>query len=193
LAYAHWEGFVRDAARASVELVSYKSRKLSALSLTFQALACRQELLVAQSATRRIHPHLALTRRFTDDIATSCSIDADTAIDTESNLSANVFENICLSVGLDYVTTWASDGPFMDDLLRSRCEVAHGDLVTPDHRYAKEAVTFVISAIDRFSNDIENEAVQTRYLRGRQKPNKSLTRDAQKAVRLLMPSVHLYE
>lgn len=165
LAYAHWEGFVKDSARAYVRLVSYKSRGLNALSLCFQALACRQELLSAQPATRRIHPHLALTRRFTDAVALSCSINADAAIDTESNLSAIVFENICLSVGLDYAANWAADGPFIDDLLRSRCEVAHGELVTPEAKYARETVVFAIRAIDRFSNDIENAAVLECYLR----------------------------
>lgn len=165
LAYAHWEGFVKDAARAYVRLVSTKSRGLSALQPNFQALVCRQELLVAQSATRRLQPHILLTKRFTDDLAATCSIDADAAIDTESNLNAAVFENICLCVGLNYQKSWATYGPFMDDLFRSRCEVAHGELATPDARYAAETVDFAISAIDRFATDIENAALLRSYLR----------------------------
>lgn len=165
LAYAHWEGFVKDAARAYVRLVSTKSRGLSALKPNFQALVCRQELLVAQSATRRLQPHILLTKRFTDDLAASCTIDADAAIDTESNLNAAVFENICLCVGLDYQKSWATYGPFMDDLFRSRCEVAHGELTTPDGKYAVETVNFAIGAIDRFATDIENAAVLASYLR----------------------------
>lgn len=165
LAYAHWEGFVKDAARAYVRFVTYKSRSLSSLSLCFQALACRQELLAAQPATRRIQPHLALTKRFIDDLASSCSIDADAAIDTESNLRAGVFENICLCVGLDYQTYWATLGPFIDDLFRCRCAVAHGELAIPEVKYAKDAVTFAINAIDRFSDEIENAAVMSHYLR----------------------------
>ena len=165
LAYAHWEGFVKDAARAYVHLVSHKSRGLNTLTINFQALVLRQELVIAQGAAKRIQPHLLLTKRFTDDLSHGCSINADSAIDTESNLTAEVFENICLSVGLDYQSFWSSDGPFIDDLFRSRCEVAHGELNTPDTKYAKETVHFVISAIDRFSTEIENSAVLERYLR----------------------------
>jgi hypothetical protein len=165
LAYAHWEGFVKDSARAYVRLVSHKSRSLSSLAVNFQALVFRQELLVAQSATKRMQPHLKVTKRFTDELAHSCTIDADTAIDTESNLTAVVFENICLCVGIDFQKSWATDGPFIDDLFRSRCQIAHGELFTPDAEYAKETVNFIIKAIDRFSSEIENSAILEDYLR----------------------------
>ncbi len=166
LAYAHWEGFVKEAAQAYVRLVSHKSKRLDALALSFQALVFRKELLAAQSATRRIQQHLSLTKRFTDDITSSCTIDPDRAIDTESNLNAEVFENICLSVGLDYQTYWAVYGHFMDDLVANRCAVAHGEIWTiPEAKYAREAVSFVIKFIDQFSTDIENAATREQYLR----------------------------
>jgi hypothetical protein len=165
LSYAHWEGFVKDAARAYVRLVSHKSRNLADLTQSFQALVCRQELLAAQPATKRIQPHIMLVKRFTDDANRSCSIDAEAAIDTESNLSSTVFENICFCVGLDFHSFWATYGPFIDDLLRNRCCVAHGELYTPPATYAKETVTFSIVAIDRFSTEIENAAVQQKYTR----------------------------
>lgn len=165
LAYAHWEGFVKDAGRAYVRLVSFKSRSLSSLALSFQALVCRQELVVAQTATCRIQPHLAVVKRLTDDLARSYQIDADAVIDTESNLTSAVFENICRCVGLDYRSNWAPDGPFIDDMCRSRCEVAHGELFTPDTKYVQETVQFSIRAIDRFSTDIENAAIVEAFLR----------------------------
>ncbi|CAK8722505.1 MAG: hypothetical protein CDV28_13917 [Candidatus Electronema aureum] len=165
LAYAHWEGFVKEAAQAYVNLVAHKSKRLDALALSFQALVFRQELLAAQSATRRIQQHLSLTKRFTDDITSSCKIDHDRAIDTESNLNAEVFENICLSVGLDYQTYWAVHGHRMDDLVANRCAIAHGEMSTPEDKYAREAVNFVIKAIDQFSTDIENAATLEQYLR----------------------------
>jgi hypothetical protein len=165
LAYAHWEGFVKDASRAYVCLVSNKSRNLGSMAPNFQALACRQELAAAQSATRRILTHLAVVKRFTTDLGASCQIDADAAIDTESNLTSEVFANICHCVGLDYQSTWATDGPFIDDLFRSRCEVAHGELYTPDTKYAQETIQFSIRAIDRFSTEIENAAVQEAFMK----------------------------
>lgn len=165
LAYAHWEGFVKDAARAYVNFVSCKSRKLADLSLNFQALACRQEILSAQGATRRVKSHIILTKRFLDECNISFQINAETAIDTESNLKSEVFENICACVGIDYSARWATDGPFMDDLFLNRCAVAHGELFTPKKDYAIEVVKFIIKAIDNFSTEIENLALSDKYLR----------------------------
>lgn len=165
LAYAHWEGFIKEAAKAYVRYVSSKSRKLSDLSTNFQAMACRQDLIIAQGATRKIEPHMSVIRRFTDDFSKSVSINPDDAINTESNLNSEVFENICASVGIDYNSCWAIDGPFIDDLFSNRCAIAHGELQNPKREYAIESLNFIINAIDKFSTEIENAAIQEHFLR----------------------------
>lgn len=168
LAYAHWEGFVKEAARAYVHLVAYKSRPLSALAPNFQALACRQTLSIAQGATRRIAPHIAVVEMMTANADRSIRIDANTAIDTESNLGSEVFKNICESVGVMYLPAWSVEGPFMDDLFENRCAIAHGELLTPEVEYAVEAIKFSLKWIEAFSTDIENQALQAAYLRASQ-------------------------
>ena len=164
-AYAHWEGFVKDAASAYVEFVSQKSRKLSDLAVSFQALVCRQEFMAAKEAKHRISHHILLVQRLTDRINESCRISADRAIDTESNLTAPVFKNICTSIGVDYTSKWATHGPFINDLFTNRCAIAHGELLDPDDNYAVEVLDFAVQAIDRFSSDIEDAAVQKLFLR----------------------------
>lgn len=165
LAYAHLEGFVKDAASAYVHLVARKSRRLSDLTLCFQALACRAELSAAQSASRRIGPRIEVVRRLTDQLEEACQMDATGAIDTESNLTAAVLQNICASVGTDYAADWSTDAPYIDDLFRNRSAIAHGELFIPGRDYVLEALNFTIRAIDRFSTSIENAAVQRAYLR----------------------------
>ena len=164
-AYAHWEGFVKDAASAYVQFVSQKSRRLSDLVVSFQALACRQELTAAKEARHRISHHIVLVQRLTDRINESCQITANGAVDTESNLTAAVFENICASIGVDYSSKWATHGPFINDLFMNRCAIAHGELFEPDDSYAVEVIDFALQAIDRFSNEIEDAAVQELFLR----------------------------
>jgi hypothetical protein len=165
LSYAHWEGFVKESALAYVHLVSHKSRALDSLTLNFQALVCRQEFKVAQAATKRIGPHIALVDRLTNRNGVSAVIDVSSAIDTESNLKCDVFQNICLSVGVDYQKKWAVEGPFIDDLFANRCMIAHGELVTPDSKYAVEVVDTVVRWIESFSSDIEEAALRKAYLR----------------------------
>jgi hypothetical protein len=165
LAYAHWEGFVKDAATAYLEYVTYKTKRLSDLALNFQALACRQEILSAQPATKKILPHIAVAKKMIEELDSGYQIYPSTAIDTESNLNADVFENICTSIGVDYQSLWSTSGKFMDDLFRTRCAIAHGELCSAEPKVALASVQFVIKAVDDFSTQIGNAASLQHYLK----------------------------
>lgn len=172
LAYAHWEGFVKHAACAYVALVARKSRRLGDLSANFQALACRGILVAAQSAVRRIRPHVDVVSRLVDGLASSVTLPTDGAIDTESNLNAEVFENLCSVVGIDYDTNWRNSGRLMDSMFTSRCLVAHGALYTPEHQHTIECIRFSKQAIRCFTADIENAALTQAYLRPAARTNR---------------------
>ena len=164
--YAHWEGFVKQASVAYLMLVCYKTRPLSRLTGNFWALACRQELALGGGATKKIAPHIDIVRLLTDDVERAFSIDASSAIDTESNLNYAVFKNICESIGVDYDKKWKDEEPSMNDLFNYRCAIAHGELYTPDNKYALEVTKRVIEWIDSYATDIENSAIGNKYLRG---------------------------
>ncbi|MDP0501979.1 MAG: MAE_28990/MAE_18760 family HEPN-like nuclease [Verrucomicrobiota bacterium JB022] len=163
--YAHWEGFVKNASIAYLKCIFSKSRPFSSLAANLQALVCRQELLVAQGATRRINPHLAVVSRLVDCRDFNCSADASQLIDTESNLNAEVFADICISVGIDFASRWATWGPFMNDLVRYRCQIAHGEFFEPEEDFSQECVDFVIKAMDSYATDLENMVLQGVFLR----------------------------
>ncbi|WP_028313580.1 MAE_28990/MAE_18760 family HEPN-like nuclease [Desulfatibacillum aliphaticivorans] len=164
LSYAHWEGFVKDASEAYVNLVAQKSRSFSSYSNNFKALICRNELRIAKESSRKIGPHLRVVERFTEKLDESISLSTGGAVDTESNLNSEVFSNLCESMGIDYEKRWSTNGPFIDDMFSSRCSIAHGELYEPDAVYSLEVLRFVISSIDKFSTDIENAAIQKAYL-----------------------------
>lgn len=165
MSYAHWEGFVKEAASCYLHLVTHKTKSLDSLAQNFQALACQQELATGQKATKRIGPHIAIVKRFTDEISNSVRLDPDTAIDTESNLNSEVLENICESLGVDYKETWSTSGPFIDDLFTTRCGLAHGEIFAPESDAAAEFVRFTLSALDTFGAQVENAAIKQAYLR----------------------------
>lgn len=165
IAYAHWEGFVKETAAAYVEYVACKSLRFDQLSPNFKAIACREILSDASRATKQMSPHLKVVSYFTDApkiIDASCL--SPSVIDTQANLNAEVFENICTAVGLDYYQRWSTYGPFIDDLGKQRHTIAHGTTVVPPKDYAIEVVDFVEKAIDWFRTDIENCAVQATFI-----------------------------
>ncbi len=99
-----------------------------------------------------------------NDRVNSTTID-ENAIDTESNLNSEVFQNICLSIGINYDVMWSHEAPFINDLFENRCAIAHGELFEPRHDYALEVVGKVLDWIDSFSTDVENAAIEKAYLR----------------------------
>jgi hypothetical protein len=165
MSYAHWEGFVKEAAIAYIGLVSYDPPPLERLTANFQAIACRQELLNASSASKRIGPHIELVRHLVDDCGSSAHMSPDRAIDTESNLNAEVLQNVCASIGIAYEPYWSERGPFVNDLVMTRCAIAHGELIELEDDYAREVLMFALTAIDAFKNDVENAALAKTYLR----------------------------
>ncbi len=163
--YAHWEGFVKDAATAYVQYVAFRMVSLEKLTSNFQAISCRNHVLKASKATKRIEPHIKVVLRLTDMISEPAEIAPKSAIDTESNLSWDVFENICRIIGIDYSSYWPQYGPFMDDLFQNRCAIAHGEFLKPDEEYAKKSIRFTLDAIDWFKTDILNALQSDAYLR----------------------------
>jgi MAE_28990/MAE_18760-like HEPN len=165
LAYANWEGFVKESAAAYVDYVDSKSLPFNQLSVNFQAIACRTMLLKSVQATKRISPHLELINHFTSNSFAAIQVCSKAAIDTESNLNKEIFENICVTIGIDYHVRWSRWGPFINDLVKNRCSIAHGDFWIPERRYAQEAVKYVGDFIDWFKTDIENAAVTSTYVK----------------------------
>ena len=165
LAYAHWEGFVKDISLAYVAHVAFKAPAFEDLTQNFQALAFKTKITVCGKATKRIQPHLDLLQEILDAQEEKVTIDPQKSIDTESNLDSTVFENICKIVGINYSSHWVTYGPFIDDFVKTRCMIAHGELIMPDRRHAEEVLEFTRESIDRFGADISNATVMKTYIR----------------------------
>ena len=165
LSYAHWEGFIKDVSVAYVEYVAFKAPRFEQLTSNFQALAFKTKITVCGKATRRIQPHLELLQEILDYQQKKVSIDPQKCIDTESNLDSTVFENICRTVGIEYELYWSTYSHFIDDLVKTRCMIAHGELVEAESKHTAEIIKFTQTSIDKFGGDISNAAVRETYLR----------------------------
>jgi hypothetical protein len=166
MAYAHWEGFVKDAAQAYLIYVANSTRPFCDFTLPFQAIACRREILSASRATKKIQPHIDVVRRVFDKAEEIVSIPSSRIIDTESNLNGEVFKNIYKTVGLQNIENWGRGKlAKMGDICKDRCDIAHGQLVQPRPNVAREALDFVLDSIDQFSSDVKDAALEQSHLR----------------------------
>lgn len=172
-AYAHWEGFIKYSSWAYLVFASRKSRPLSSYSTAFQALTCRSILVPASKSPKRIGPHLEVVNRLTVTAGDTFPLPVDNVIDTESNLSWDVFENICNTIGLGAeLSEWQDERIIINQLVKDRCQIAHGEILRESdevrsgaaQKIANDYINFSLRAINRFSTNIQNAASQESYL-----------------------------
>jgi hypothetical protein len=167
LSYAHLEGFIKTSSRLYVERVFHKKRPLSQLAANIRALACRDLFIDAGAATKQITVHLKLIDSLTSKSASSGAISPARVIDTYSKLDKSTFENICLSIGLNYDRDWAELGHLLQDLYTVRCEIAHGERIHPKIKEATDAASLAIRTIDKYKDAVMNLAVTKGFMKAR--------------------------
>jgi hypothetical protein len=155
MAYAHWQGFVLYSSSAYLEYLNYRRLKFEELTINLQALAYKDKIRSYGSPPKEIFHYIKITE-LTKKVV---ELDVNKVIDSNSNLDYKNFENICQSVGIDCQNYWSNYNYFIDELVKNRCDIAHGGLDVQIYKYADEVLTKVIAFIDKYSTDLENLAV----------------------------------
>lgn len=126
LLYAHWEGYVKEAARAYLEYVSRKGLKVGDLRSELAAVALRTMLGKGEQSKKAVD-HTALIDMLRDEAHSDANLPYGRAmIRTRSNLSFDVFEDVMHSVGCDATRHEISRTLIDVRLLKNRNDIAHG-------------------------------------------------------------------
>ncbi len=163
LAYAHWEGFVKNAVDHYLNFVANQHVSMKDL----------KPCLVALSKKRRFH-EFSETNKFevysklVQELTETPFIDEKAVFSSRvrtANLKSHIFSDISLSIGLS-LSPYESRFNFIDvRLVKRRNEIAHGSFLDIDDTSFRDLVDDVISLIRGFKSDIENLAVTKAYLR----------------------------
>lgn len=162
LAYAHWEAFIHHAAEVYIRYVESRRLSLNQLSLNFQVVACQRLIQNVINNKSDFVPQ----RQLIDQVKFRCSETLTLqyhVLKRQSNLDSESFKRICAILGIN-TDSWQHHT--IDGLYNIRCAIAHGEISSdsPDKKYAKEMLNFVINGIDHFKTDIENAALNQDYL-----------------------------
>jgi proline dehydrogenase len=126
LLYAHWEGYIKEAARAYLEFVSRKRLKIADLRAELAAVALRG-MLGKGEQSKRSTDHTAIIAMLRDEASCDANISySQSTIKTKSNLTFDVFEDIMHSIGCDASRHEISRTLIDARLLKNRNEIAHG-------------------------------------------------------------------
>jgi hypothetical protein len=126
LLYAHWEGFVKVAGTAYVDLVAHQNLRYRDLTYNYVAVAAKKELhqFVATTRGRML---CNVSDFFINRLAQPVRFSSTNAIQTKSNLSVEVTRDIICLLGLDYKPFEIHERTVIEPLVRSRNYVAHGE------------------------------------------------------------------
>lgn len=162
--YAHWEGFIKGAANAYVNYLSYRANRNSELKPCFVALGMKAKLTSVNASSKSEAAIQAVTYLL-NEMNQPIRLPRSDAISAESNLSSTVFLNIASWIDID-PTPYSARFPLIDTtLLQSRNRIAHGEYlnITADRFYQLTAE--ILEMLRWFKTDIENAVVGSSFLK----------------------------
>jgi hypothetical protein len=160
--YSHWEGFIKLAANSYVEYVREQKLTYKQLSSNFLALAMKEQLKKAKE-TNKPSLYIPICDFFLSELNQRCSLPKDT-ISTASNLSSEILKEITYILGIDF-SYYSTKSVLIDTkLLKTRNEIAHGNYLIFDREEYIELHTEVIEMLDIFRNQIENAALERKFI-----------------------------
>jgi len=164
LLYAHWEGFVKAAGSHYLEYVASNRLPHQQLAPNFLALTLRSKFHDL-GASEKVSSANALADFFCSSLATRSKVPYKDIINTKSNLSSKVLEDIIAVLGLNH-DQFRLDLKFIDgNLVNPRNHIAHGESLSLTLVEYLTLHDRVISLIETFRNEIENSCIERRFER----------------------------
>jgi MAE_28990/MAE_18760-like HEPN len=166
LLYAHWEGYIKNAATYYLEYVSRQKLTYEELSINFVAIAMKTKLNEA-TETNKATIFTEVTK-FLLTQGNSCSFTPYKDIISTSNLSSSILHEIVCVLGLDY-SFYQSKQVIIDEQLRGRRNtIAHGEslpYLSLDREAYRELQGQILGMMEDFRTQVENHAAQELYRR----------------------------
>lgn len=162
LLYAHWEGFIKNAATRYLDFVNGQNIQYCDLQSCFIVFGIKKHISDITSS-RKAAISIATLDFIRSELNEKAKLKMDSAIRTESNLSSSVFENIATSIGIDSSSYEARYNLIDESLLNRRNHIAHGEYLDLDPDEFRRLADEVLSLMRTFKTDIENAASTSRY------------------------------
>jgi hypothetical protein len=162
LLYAHWEGFVKSAASKYLEYVAMQRLQYNELSSNFVSLALKTKLNQA-TETNKATVFIEAIDFVRAQLDERSNLPYKDIVQTASNLSSSIFREIVCMLGLDYSFYETKQILIDERLLAQRNTIAHGNYLQLDKQDYLEIHKQIISIMDTFRNQVENDAAQEKY------------------------------
>jgi hypothetical protein len=162
LVYAHWEGFVKNAATLYLLYIEGQRHKYTELTTAFAVIGLKGKLAtITDDGPNRSAEAFEFVK---NELGSRAVIPAANTIITESNLSSSVLKKILETIGLES-QQYSAYANFIDkSLLKKRNSIAHGNFEELDRDAWIQLKDTTILLIRKVKTDLENAATLKKYL-----------------------------
>ncbi len=176
LLYAHWEGFIKNAAREYLKFLNKQNLKCCELKDNFLVLHMKKSIIdTRQSNKTKKHAFLINKLLYQSDDYFKVDVLDTLIIDTESNLSYDVLKDILYGLNIDERDFELKQHFIKDNLLDKRNKIAHGEYVRilennlQAEKKAKEEFEIlyqeILGLMEKFKDNILDSAIEKKYLK----------------------------
>lgn len=164
LLYAHWEGFVKKSSELYLEFVGTRGLKYNELRSCFSIFGLKSNLQTL-TASRQSTANINAFDFILSELGKTAKLQLNTAINTESNLTSKVFENIANSLGIK-TDPYSSRFNMIDEsLVQRRNKIAHGEFIDIGGKEFGELLDGILALMREYKTDLQNAASTAAYKR----------------------------
>jgi hypothetical protein len=173
LLYAHWEGYVKRCADFYYEYVGNQNCKIEELSDCFVSIVLRAEIEKLQGS-KKLTIHNEVMKVFFEKKCQNAYFSSTSPIRT-SNLKYDIFEDVCILIGIDLVELHERykqkydrniEKTINEELVDKRNNIAHGNYLSIKEKEFRELYNVVVNGLlYTFKELVMDSALNKKYLR----------------------------
>lgn len=166
LLYAHWEGFIKNAATFYLCYVSGLKIKYSELTNNFLAISLKNKIDQNLIKPNKNSLHTEIINIILESMNSESSIPYKDKIDTKQNLNSQAFKEIMSVLNFD-INSYELNFNLLDSkLLNMRNQIAHGHIlkaISLDESTYFEIYKKIIDMMEKFKEQIYTNSIKEHY------------------------------
>lgn len=167
MTYAHFEGFIKQAASIYLNYLSYARLKLSDAVPSVIAMELKAQLSSAVN-TKNIEELIKVVNLLQNKPDERCSNLLNYKIETDANLNFTRLKNIAIALNLGYESYEPLEKMIDENLLATRNVIAHGAYLTIDEAGFLDLQGKILNIMEQFMNSITQAVATKSYMKQKQ-------------------------
>lgn len=164
LLYAHWEGFIKSASKHYLDFVQNQRHTYRELKTSFAVLGLKSNLNLLTDS-RKPSATIPAFDFILSEIDRPVRRQLSKSIDTQSNLTSTVFENIATALAID-IKHYKTKARLIDyELVKRRNRIAHGEYLDIKPEAFDQLVQDILQLMRDYKTDLQNAASTKSYKR----------------------------